>query len=1167
MDQNSHSSNRTLIVGGGAVSFAAILGFAAYWFWPGPETENAPREQQSETVDEKVVADFYTSLAALDVGENQLAAKTLKDAVAMEPGEPALWANLAVAQMRLRETEAAGQSLEKAVELAEDSRKLALLRAEVLEQSGEIEEAIEQLRQVHQVWPENLAAAFSLVSLLGQYRTDEAEAERMSLLADILSRSPDNLRALCEKAKIAATLKRPAELQSVLEKLSADQEKWPEPARQQLEAAAEAVQAGDFRKAAVSFTFFENVVKPTPAYQEALAELGRTSAGSIGTPLRSFLVRELPQVKAADPDRQLTFKLELALEGDLQPELVFTFAQPDDAGLQLMSLSEETLRVGESAALSFPGKASAANRSSIAVADLDFDFLQDLVLVGEDGCRIFLGETDGTFRPAEIELAEFQQPWRAVWAVDVEADGDLDLLLSDHKSPLRWIRNNGDLTFSPMSDFLPAEAVFDLHLMDFDGDGDVDLATIDGEGRVSVWNNRRGGDYRPMPAPFAESQRAIATADSDRDGQFELISISPSGEIVSASWEAGGGWSASRLSKWSRSLQDEPVGEVFLAAEDLDNNGGVDLIASVASETGIWLQSPDKAWTSLEETPDIQVQDVADFNGDGLLDLVGRSETRAEIAWNQSQAGYGWYVVKPKANPNPGDKRINSFGIGGRISVRAGDLVQGSSIRSPRTHFGLGHHKKPDVVRIIWPNGSVQAEFTFPQGKTFAAEQRLKGSCPWVFCYDGTRFRFVKDFIWRSPLGLRINAQTTAGVTQTEDWIKIPGDRLARTEDGYRIRITAELWETHFFDHVSLLAVDHPAETEVFVDERFVPNREPALEVVTTTKPKPLPNVVNHQGQSVEKPLQKNDGVYADRFALGEYQGMAEEHWIEWEFPEEVSTKRPVLIVGHGWIYPTDSSLNVAIGQRKGLRPHGLILEQFTPRERWEVLRQNLGFPAGKNKNVLIEIPTDALARSRRFRLRTNMEIYWDALGWSHALPNPGKKTTAMPTTRAELRHRGFSKLRPLDRRRPDTPIYESAGRGQRWWDLEGYYTRFGDVRELLTKTDDRYVIMNAGDELVFEFQAETEVPAGWKRDFILIGNGWVKDGDWNTAFSRWVRPLPSHKQIDYDGPLLPLAEDPVYRQHPDDWQIYHTRYVSPRHFPHQLWRTKTPNSNQENSP
>ena len=39
---------------------------------------------------------------------------------------------------------------------------------------------------------------------------------------------------------------------------------------------------------------------------------------------------------------------------------------------------------------------------------------------------------------------------------------------------------------------------------------------------------------------------------------------------------------------------------------------------------------------------------------------------------------------------------------------------------------------------------------------------------------------FVTDLIWRSPLGLRINAQDTADVLTTEDWVKVRGDQLVR---------------------------------------------------------------------------------------------------------------------------------------------------------------------------------------------------------------------------------------------------------------------------------------------------------------------------------------------------------------------------------------------------
>jgi hypothetical protein len=102
-----------------------------------------------------------------------------------------------------------------------------------------------------------------------------------------------------------------------------------------------------------------------------------------------------------------------------------------------------------------------------------------------------------------------------------------------------------------------------------------------------------------------------------------------------------------------------------------------------------------------------------------------------------------------------------------------------------------------------------------------------------------------------------------------------------------------------------------------------------------------------------------------------------------------------------------------------------------------------------------------------------------------------------------------------------------------------------------LAHVDDRYVIMDAGDELRLLFPVPPPPPSGWTRDFVLVGDGWVKDGDFNTTFSKTVLPLPAHDQPHYDAapPALELEDDPVYRRHAKDWRAYHTRFVAPDDF------------------
>ena len=167
----------------------------------------------------------------------------------------------------------------------------------------------------------------------------------------------------------------------------------------------------------------------------------------------------------------------------------------------------------------------------------------------------------------------------------------------------------------------------------------------------------------------------------------------------------------------------------------------------------------------------------------------------------------------------------------------------------------------------------MQAEFDLAADQEIVAIQRLKGSCPWVFAYDGTGMQFVTDFLWRSPLGLRINAQDTAGITQTEDWVKIRADQLTPKDGLYDIRITGELWETHFIDHLALMTVDHPADLDVFVDERFAAHAPPSMAIHAMQRPQPVAHAWDDMGHDVTDIVRARDGRYLGTFGRGAYQG------------------------------------------------------------------------------------------------------------------------------------------------------------------------------------------------------------------------------------------------------------------------------------------------------
>ena len=516
----------------------------------------------------------------------------------------------------------------------------------------------------------------------------------------------------------------------------------------------------------------------------------------------------------------------------------------------------------------------------------------------------------------------------------------------------------------------------------------------------------------------------------------------------------------------------------------------------------------------------------------------------------RADAGYGWQQIRPRANTAAGDQRINAFGVGGEIEVRAGLLVQKQVLTGAPAHFGLGVQTQADVTRISWPNGVTQADFEFAANQVIAADQRLKGSCPWLFAHDGSRMNFVTDFIWRSPLGLRINAQDTADIAFTEDRVLVRGDQLAAVDGEYDLRITADLWETHFFDHVSLLVVDHPPDTEVWVDERFARDPVP-LDTVVTGPARTVARVWDGDGADVSGLVAERDNRYVASFDEGTHQGVAEPHHLELELDEATEAWDAVTLLAYGWVYPTDSSINVALGQGKHPIPRGVAMEGRDAKGQWVVLHPDLGFPAGKLKTMVVDVPRlpDG-TRPRRLRLRTNLEIYWDWIAQAPRLDPALARETRLDPAVADLGYRGYSRTALFGPRGLELPDYEIGNHRPRWRDLVGFHTRFGDVRELLAGVDDRYVIMNAGDEMRLRFEAPPPPDDGWRRDYVLIGDGWVKDGDFNTTHAKTVGPLPSHDQPVYDPDVSAVLEDdPVYQRYPDDWLNWHTRYVAPDYF------------------
>lgn len=1102
----------------------------------------------------EVVTAFYASLAAFQAGIETDAEKKMLEVTKLVPQEPSAWANLGLFALRRGEFDLAAERLQQARTLAPDQSEIQTLSGLLQRMQGRLESAATHLRQAVALAPHNLKAVYALAQTLEEQGGESQQAEAQRLLTGLLKAQPDNLALMIEVARLAAARHTLDILPTIIDDLAARASSWPPQAREQLRALQNAIREANSASLQTHLAFLRNVLARVPAYRQSLAVV-QVPYWQGGELMQQFLRLPSPRSHPAPPDMALAFTVEPLPTVAGSWSWIEAVTWNSEGPPQVMVADAQEVRTDSGTTLGFPGEPSAL--PSIAVLDFNDDFKTDLALVGEGGLRLFqqIGPdrfTDVTARltlPASVTGA----PYAGVWAADIDVDGDLDMVLGPPAERPLGLRNNGDGTFTQIDLFAGLTGLRRFVWGDLDADGDPDAALLDRSGTLHIQVNQRGGEFQASGLPQGLTDiLALALADVNRDGVLEIVLLQADGQVQRLSATASGNaWELAEIARWSDLPGGAEIATTHLLVADLDNNGGLDLLASVAAAGRVWLQDAQGDFQPLATALSGRLFSAVDLTGDGRLDLLGLSESGRPVRLiNRGVKDYFWLTLRPRAAKIAGDRRINAFAIGGEIDLRAGLLYQKQPITRPLLHFGLAEHRSVDVARILWPNGEVQAEFAVQSNQTVAARQRLKGSCPWVFAYDGDAMRFITDFLWRSPLGLRINAQDTAQVMMTEDWVKIRGDQLVARDGVYDLRITAELWETHFVDHVSLLVVDHPAETEIYVDERFA-LPPPPLTVFSTAPPHPVARAWDDQREEVTDLVHARDGRYLGTFGPGTYQGVTRDHYVEIELGTAAPPHDPLWLLASGWIRPTDSSINVAISQGGQPPPQGLQLDVPDGQGGWTVARANLGFPAGKAKTILIDL--NGVFRPgtpRRVRLRTNMEIYWDALAWAEALPDAEIETQRLSPHVAELRYRGFSVVKAADRVSPEVPDYQALeGTAPRWRDLRGYYTRFGDVRELLQMVEDRYVIMNAGDELVLRFVAPSPPPPGWKRDFVLIGDGWVKDGDYNTQFSTTVLPLPAHARPADTTPPGALEDDPVYRRYPLDWQTYHTRYITSQGF------------------
>ncbi len=832
-----------------------------------------------------------------------------------------------------------------------------------------------------------------------------------------------------------------------------------------------------------------------------------------------------------------------------------------------------------------PGAVLADRVVSPCFGDIDNDGDVDLWCGRSGGDQVMLNNGQGGFQADSHSSAAGSEDLTPVARLaDIDSDGDLDLLA------MRWLRgsiptgegaaaapssvwlNKTDGTFvdhaAELGLQLADAPIAAIVLDDFDNDFDLDLVAFSVQGTPLSWTNFRAGQYRLVNSAETglnvDGASSATSGDLDKDGDRDLLVFTPSGIRLFAN---NGHFQFTEDRAFTATCgRFGGTGGQFV---DMDNDGDLDILVADAkrSDGSCGPVLLINNWPAIGFTDASQIDAgnllsvlntpagascvAADFTGNGRCDVLLVAPGQQPVLVENITPGGNWieFDLIGKRPQDPKARSSNSA-IAARVEVRTGAhfqqyVVGGSagpvSSVPLRIHAGLGDHAKVDWLRLLWPDAILQGEVELAANRLLTVEEisRKPSSCPYLFAWDGSQFAFVGDFGGVGGLGYYVGGGRYAQPDSTE---YLPLPPLAPLDGHYVLQSLTPLEEITYFDEVKLLAVDHPLGTEVYPNEMMaIGVSPPEFELFCFRERLRPQRAVDQRGQDITDQLQRADRRYAGATTPDpRFTGLADPHSVELDFGDELAKLPPesrLVLFLYGWVEYGYSSTNYAANQA-GLRGEAPTLEVWRD-GKWVELFREVGYPAGVNHMMTVEVTGKVLPGDQRLRISSNLELYWDEIFLAKLDSQATVTLHEVMPREADLHFRGYPREYSPDGQKPNLCDYHNLDRNVAWKLMSGDYTRFGDVRTLLDLTDDCYVIMGHGEEITLRFAVDQfgPTPSGCTRSFILKTDSYCKDMDLHTAFPDTVEPLPFHGMSGYPyGPGEEYPDNDKTRQYRDTW-------------------------------
>ena len=770
---------------------------------------------------------------------------------------------------------------------------------------------------------------------------------------------------------------------------------------------------------------------------------------------------------------------------------------------------------------------------------------EDAILLSDKGMQVFQISPSGLITDSSMFARIGDLRASKARLIDFDITGKLDLLsVASTNQHLLFHRNLGTLSFMPQiqSTNLPSDlgAIADFVLEDWDGDDLPDLFVTRTHQPAGLFLKQRGGGMTPSNLsddwPIAS---AMAVADLNNDLRHDIAFLTSSGLDLRIQ-----GSDQPVLLPISGTLPSK------LKLMDYDNDGWMDILAYGDGGLLCWRNRGLEGFESATQKIGLEgliqggITDLAkgDIDGDCDSDLILTLADQS-IRILRNDGGHANTMLKIRMEGS----RSNPSGLGVKVELTTGGLRLIRSLDTIPLEIGLGSHRKVDSIDPHWSDTITQVDYEIEDCSSlvmFELEMPT-GSCPYLYAWDGSQFRFITDLLGASPLGLPM-AEGKYIPADTDEIVWIGNETQFPAKEGkHLLQITEELREVLYLDEAKLLVVDHPAGTEVHATSKLVPSAPfPEHQVRSFAGTIPLIKALRHDGVDMTQALQRIDQVRASPAQLKRPQlrGLAEPYSLDLDFGN-IDTNRSLSLIMTGWLHFGGGMANIGASHDSTLPFPFPTLEIMNPQGEWESLDVVAGAPAGKTKTIIVDLAGKLPYPQCRIRCSMAFEIHWDRIQLMEAVNPEDTVIHWVEPTTADLHWRGFSDYEEGPWTQPLTPRYSEPHFAPAWLITPaGWCTRYGSVAELIEQKDNQLVLMNGGDELTLAFES-TSMPSpaqGKTRDYFLFTSGWDKDADYHVAKGWTVEPIPWHGM---EGQRYGVEDRPDWLD--DAWiKAYNTRWV-----------------------